>query len=126
VHAPPITITNTDSPALYQGERYGAFSYSFQVPNGEYVVTLKFAEAYVTGAGQRQFDVAVNGAKVETNFDIYAAAGGRNTAIDRSYVTQATTGAVEIVFSTGAVQNPKVDAIAITRGASDAGTANAL
>ena len=59
---------STDSPVLYNGQRYGnpSFSYSFTVPNGTYTVTLKFAELYVTGSGQRLFDIAIDGTTVET------------------------------------------------------------
>ncbi|HXB97722.1 MAG TPA: glycosyl hydrolase family 18 protein, partial [bacterium] len=70
--------------ALYQTQRYGtSFSYTFNVPAGSYQVTLKFAETYFTAAGSRVFNVAVNGATVLTNFDVFAAAGGENIAIDK-------------------------------------------
>jgi hypothetical protein len=38
------SISNTPDPSLYQTERFGAFSYDFSVPNGNYNVLLKFAE----------------------------------------------------------------------------------
>src|SRR6202011_6137559 len=69
------TIQNTSDPALYQTERYGQFTYNFAVPNGNYTVLLKFAEIYWTQAGQRIFNVSINGNPVLTNFDILATAG---------------------------------------------------
>src|SRR5215475_2676880 len=39
-------IGGTIDDALYQSERYGNFSYTIPVANGDYVVTLKFAEIY--------------------------------------------------------------------------------
>ncbi|HEY5242833.1 MAG TPA: malectin [Polyangiaceae bacterium] len=119
VESPSVTITGTDSPELYNGQRYGnpSFSYRFAVPNGTYTVTLKFAELYVTGPGMRLFAIAINGATVETSFDIYAAAGAMNTAVDRSYPVTVSGGQIEIDFTQGAVQFPKVDAIQIAQGA---------
>jgi hypothetical protein len=119
VQSPTAAITGTDTPALYNGQRYGdpSFSYLFTVPNGTYTVTLKFAEQYVTGPGMREFDVAINGATVETNFDIYAAAGAMNAAVDEPFTVSVTSGSIQIAFTQGTVQFPKVDAIQITQGA---------
>ncbi|HKE28327.1 MAG TPA: malectin domain-containing carbohydrate-binding protein, partial [Bryobacteraceae bacterium] len=50
-------IAGTNSPALYQTCRWGAFGYNLTVPNGSYTVTLKFAEIYYTTAGSRVFNV---------------------------------------------------------------------
>jgi hypothetical protein len=125
VESSPVAITGTDTPALYNGQRYGnpAFSYTFTVPNGTYTVTMKFAELYVNGPGMRQFGIAINGTTVETNFDIYATAGAMNTAIDKSYPVTVSGGTIQISFTTGAVQFPKVDAIEIDQGSggNDAG-----
>jgi hypothetical protein len=118
VESPSVGIAGTDSPVLYNGQRYGnpSFSYAFTVPDGTYTVTLKFAELYVTGPGQRLFTVAINGTTVETGFDIYAAAGSMNKAVDRSYTVSVTGGQIAIAFQQGTVQFPKVDAIAIAQG----------
>jgi Malectin domain len=39
-----IAIQNTTDPTIYRSERFGAFLYDIPVPNGNYVVTLHFAE----------------------------------------------------------------------------------
>ncbi len=125
VTSPAAAIAGTDSAALYNGQRYGdpSFSYQFTVPNGAYTVVLKFAEQYVTGPGQRLFDVAINGAAVETQFDIYATAGAMNTAVDRTYPVTVSGGVIQIAFTPGTIQSPKVDAIQISQGSSaDGGT----
>ncbi|HEY6459879.1 MAG TPA: malectin [Polyangiaceae bacterium] len=124
VETTQVAIAGTDAPVLYNGQRYGnpSFSYAFSVPNGNYTVTLKYAELFVTGPGMRLFDVAVNGTKVATAFDIYAAAGAMNTAVDESYPVTVTSGAIQLDFEQGSIQFPKVDAIAITQGSpGDAG-----
>jgi len=123
VESTPVSIANTTSPVLYNGQRYGnpSFSYAFTVPNGTYTVTLKFAELYVTSAGQRLFDIVLDGTTVETAFDIYATAGAINTAVDRSYPATVSNGQIQIAFNQGTIQFPKVDAIEITKGSPDGG-----
>lgn len=125
--SPAISISGTATPQLYNGERYGAdtngkpatFSYGFDLPAGSYTVTLKFAEAFASAVGQRQFNVAINGNPVLSNFDIYAAAGGMNAAVDKAFpVTLNAAGTLKIELSPGAAQNPKIDAIeVVTQGA---------
>ena len=107
------TITNTTDPALYQSERYGSFNYRFNVPNGNYNVVLKFAEIYWTAAGQRTFNVSINGTQVLTNFDIVAAAGGALKAIDKTFPVAVTNNQINIVFTLGSADLPKVSAIQI-------------
>ena len=107
------TISNTNDPALYQTERWGPTVYNFTVPNGSHNVVLKFAEIYWTAVGQREFNVAINGTAVLTNFDIVAAAGGSFKAIDKTFAVTVTNGTIAIQFSTGAVDNAKVSAIQV-------------
>src|SRR5256885_1593669 len=80
-----IAVTGTADPALYQAERYGAFQYQFTVPAGSYTVKLKYAEIFFNAAGQRKFNVNINGAAVQTNFDVAAAGGGAFKAIDLTF-----------------------------------------
>ena len=119
----PVTIAGTDSPVLYNGQRYGnpSFSYQFALPNGSYTVTLRFAETYVTGPGMRLFGIAINGATVETGFDIYAAAGAMNTAVDETYPVTVSDGQIQIDFTQGTMQFPKVDAIQVAQGSTATG-----
>ncbi len=100
---------------LYQTERYGdPFSYSFNVPAGAYQITLKFAETYWTAAGQRVFNVSVNGTTVLTNFDIFKTAGAMNKAVDEVFNNIAPSGGtITITLGSASVDNAKVDAIQI-------------
>jgi hypothetical protein len=91
--------------AVYQTWRYGNFLYS--VPNltagATYVVRLDFAEdsPTVTAAGQRVFNVLINGMQVLTNFDVFAAAGGQLKSIEKQFtVTANTSGKINILFKT--------------------------
>ncbi|MGA9624182.1 MAG: malectin domain-containing carbohydrate-binding protein [Bryobacteraceae bacterium] len=79
------SIAGTSDPTLYQTEHYSTGSnltYQFSVPDGSYRVNLKFAEIYCTSAGQRVFDIVLNGTTVYSHLDILAAAGGANIALD--------------------------------------------
>ena len=107
------TIQNTTTPTLYQTVRYGNFQYQFTVPNGNYTVTLKFAEVYYPSAGQRVFNVSINGTQVLTNFDIVAQAGGMLRAVDKSFAVTVANGQITIQLS-GVVDVGLVNAIQIT------------
>lgn len=116
--------------ALYQVQKWnaGTMTCGYSVPNGSYQVTLKFAEMWFINAsrcsvatciGQRKFDVAINGVKVLTAFDIVAAAGAPLTAVDETFPTTVTNGSVSVVFSTatGYPNNPTIGAIEIAPNA---------
>ena len=46
-------VQGTDQPYVYRAERFGNFSYSIPLADGNYSLTLKFAEMYWTNPGQR-------------------------------------------------------------------------
>jgi poly(3-hydroxybutyrate) depolymerase len=106
--------------AVFQSERYGEFTYTIpnRTPGSAQTVTLYFQESYWTAAGQRTFNVAINGAGVLTAFDIFAAAGGANRAIARTFNTTASsTGQVVIAFTKGGgPDNPKICGISVAGG----------
>jgi predicted alpha-1,2-mannosidase len=71
---------------IYKSERYASdLTYRYHVPAGTYVVRLHFAEIFDNGAGMRKEDVALNGASVLSDFDIFKAAGGKDKAIVRTF-----------------------------------------
>jgi hypothetical protein len=116
------TVKNTADPTLYLTEHLASritypsgFHYALTVPNGPYNVTLKFAENYsaISAPGERQFNVTINGTKVLSNFDVYAEAGGRGIAVDRTFPTTTTNGLITIQFSPGASNDPMVDAVEV-------------
>jgi len=109
--------------AVFTSERWGEFSYTItgRTAGSAQVVTLYFAEIYWTAAGQRTFNVSINGTTVLSGFDIFAAAGGANRAIARSFNTTANaSGQVVIQFARGGgVDNPKVSGITVAAGGTD-------
>lgn len=64
----------TDDP-LYRTLRKGLQSYRFDVPDGNYEIELRFAEARFTKPGAHVFSVSANGKAVIENFDPVKEAG---------------------------------------------------
>ena len=108
-------VSNPAPQGVYQTERYGNFTYTINglQASANYAVTLQFAEFYWTAAGQRVFNVTLNGTQVLTNFDIYASAGG-NKAIAKSFNTTANSSGVITIQFTTVVDNAKCSGIQIT------------
>ena len=71
-----MSDSNMSDPVYSTAREAGVMSYNFRVPYGDYSVTLMFAEdSSVIAAGQRVFNVYINGIEVMNHFDIFAAAG---------------------------------------------------
>jgi hypothetical protein len=85
------TVANTADPGLYEGERFGSFTYSIPVAAGTtYTVQLHFAENYFGGYAARLphprlFSVFANHAQVLRDFDITRAAGAPVTAVVKTF-----------------------------------------
>jgi MYXO-CTERM domain-containing protein len=81
--------------AYYADQPIGAFRYTFHEldPGSRYLVRLHFAEVYIwTDAGERLFDVAINGIPSLVNFDVLREAGGPNRALVREFIAVASDG----------------------------------
>ncbi len=63
----------------------GTIEYRFDVPRGVYNVKLHFVEPVFNRAGDRRFNVWINGATRLMDYDVYADAGGRNKASQKVY-----------------------------------------
>ena len=72
-------IANTTDDLIYQTQREGVSAYRFWVSDGiyagEFEVELRFAELTATAAGQRSFDIVIEGQTVVSDLDLYATAG---------------------------------------------------
>ncbi|MCW3099421.1 MAG: coagulation factor 5/8 type domain protein, partial [Chthonomonadaceae bacterium] len=96
-------------------QRYGNFAYNMPglTPGASYTVRLHFAESYFSTAGQRFFNVAINGATVLANFDIATVAGGVNKALVEQFTATAdSSGNITITF-TWQTNWPLVNAVEI-------------
>jgi hypothetical protein len=106
-----LAITGTTDDQLYQSWRYGKFSYAVPVANGNYLVTLKFAENLWSQAGQRVFNVSMEGKVVLSKLDVVAKVGP-NAAYDVTLPVTVTDGVLSISFQS-VVGNAMVNAIRV-------------
>lgn len=103
-HAIDTRLVNDPAPqAVYQTWRWGNFTYTLPnlTANATYVVRLDFSENVATAAGQRVFNVNINGKRVLSNFDIFAQAGGQFIALERQFLATADgSGNITVQFQT--------------------------
>jgi beta-galactosidase len=92
-----IEVAASDA-RLYGSYREGQFSYRVPVPDGKYKIVLHFTEPTAAAAGERVFDVSVNGKRVLQHVDVFAAAGGKLKAVDQTVQAKARGGALLIEF----------------------------
>jgi beta-galactosidase len=113
----PTSLTSIAAPAaIYQSARQGATTYTIPglTAGASYTVRLHFAELYFAAAGNREFNVAINGNTVLTNFDIYATAGANDTAVVQQYIATANgSGQIVVALTNGAVNQPMINGVEI-------------
>jgi beta-galactosidase len=113
-------IKNTNDAPLYQSQLWGGANqlgfYIDGLPSGTAQVTLKFAEIFWNGPGQRVFDVAINGKIVLSHFDMLAAAGGKDIAIDKTFTVPVVNGIVTISAPAVYADNAEFQAVEIVAG----------
>jgi len=110
-------IAGTDVPQVYQSVRYNFKGYQLPLPNGNYTVTLKFAELAYDKPGARVFGVKVQGKILAEKLDICALAG-KNKAFDIKTEVKVSDGALSIDFQS-LVDFPCINGIVI-EGITDA------
>ena len=115
------SIGGTTDPALYQNERWGAFSYAIPVVNGTYDVKLHFVELYYGttapgGTGKRVFSVDLPDTPTSpdiSNLDIYAQVGANTALVKTITGVGVTDGVLNIQSIYGSADDPEVAAIEI-------------
>ncbi|HLR50726.1 MAG TPA: malectin domain-containing carbohydrate-binding protein [Candidatus Sphingobacterium stercoripullorum] len=113
-------IKNTKDWSIFQSFRYGQdqLAYQFDVPNGQYVVELYFAEPWAgrggdqAAMGKRTFDVAINNRLVENRLDIFKESG-YSAAIKRSYEVEVRDNKILVDFPTVYSGQAVISAISI-------------
>ncbi|HET6878951.1 MAG TPA: PA14 domain-containing protein, partial [Pirellulales bacterium] len=115
-------VTDPAPQEVYQTARQSNSSFTYTLtgltPNAPYTVRLDFAEFQATTIGNRVFDVSVNNNAALTNFDIFAAAGGKDKAIDEDVTATAdANGHIVITFSHVSGAEPQVNGIEVLSGA---------
>jgi len=108
--------SNPAPQAVYQTVRWNP-SFTYTIPGltagATYTVRLHWAELSFHAAGMRTFNVAINGAPVLSNFDVFAAAGFKQ-ALARTFTATANgSGQLVIAFTRGTADNPFVNGIEV-------------
>lgn len=111
--AAPFTVEGTTEDSLYTSRRYGDFSYSLPIANGDYRVRLVLSDPTHTAPGQRVFDVFSEKRLVLDDFDLVEAAGGK-TAVTKTFTTTVADGRLNLWFDSE-VGDAIVSAIEVTR-----------
>jgi len=120
-----VDVVNTTSDALYRKHRWGMSGYKVPVPEaGTYTVTLHLAELVFNASGRRVFDVTAEGALKVDDLDVFAAAGGANRALERSFNVPVSDGTLNLGFASSQ-DDPMVSAIEVApAGSGGAPTTN--
>jgi fibronectin type 3 domain-containing protein len=119
----PVTATinlaqpgaNAAPMAVYQYGRAGIFTYTIPglTAGSKYTVLLHFAETYFTAAGDREFNVAINGTTVLTNLDVYGTVGKDAALLETFNTTANGSGQIVIAFTAGVANQPMVMGIEV-------------
>jgi beta-galactosidase len=124
------SIAGTDNDPVYQTQQLGIKKYRFDLPAGEYELTLHFAELLggqvkelpynltdperIEPNGSRVFNVFVNGRLLLDNFDIAAQYGSATAVIKKASLTVVGSTGIEIDFK--AIEGePILNAIQVKR-----------
>ncbi len=107
-----VKVPNAAPEAIYQTERYGDFTYRIPVnpiPGG-YTVRLHFVDFKFSSAGQRKFNVDINGTSVLSDFDIIAEGGAKDKAVvkDFPHIMPGPDSSIRIHFSKGSADDAEV------------------
>lgn len=122
-----------DDQILYQTERYHTSTFGYDIPvseDGWYLLVLKFSEVYFNAPNMKVFDVVLNGdLTIASDLDVFERVG-RGVAHDE-YIefevksgkilfegdeTELTRGKMRVEFIKSYRDNPKVNAIILTKG----------
>ncbi len=105
-------VINPREKALYQGERYGNFSYRIPLAAGEYRVTLHFAETWFGTPESQQpaidsriFDVYANGVSLLRNYQIVKDAQGPNRSVEKVFEKLSPNAQGELILEFVPVRN---------------------
>ncbi len=106
-------VAGTTDDALYQEYREYPSEYRFDVPDGEYRVTLRFAEFVVRKDTDRLMSIALEDTVYETALSIYTEVG-KYTALDRTYTVDVSDGVLNVALTkNGGKRDPVVSAVGV-------------
>lgn len=110
-------ISNTNDPGLFKRQMWGQAgpigTWRGLAP-GKVTVKLYLADAYQNGAGQRRFDIAINGETVARELDIFARAGGKNQALVETFIVDAPDGKIRLSIPRVEADNATLAAVELS------------
>ncbi|MGO8673116.1 MAG: malectin domain-containing carbohydrate-binding protein, partial [Capsulimonadaceae bacterium] len=109
------SVTNPAPIAVYQSNRYGNMTYTIGglTASTAYTVRLHFCETFWDAAGDREFNLSINGTQVLTNFDMFATAGGENIANIQQFTETTNSSGQFVMVFTLVVDQAQVNGIEI-------------
>lgn len=90
-------IENTSYSPLLNSVREGVAEYRFDVPNGEYLLTMQFVELLLNGPNLRRFSVLAEGVTLLPDLDLYTRFG-RNYAVTYQFAVRVSDGQLNVSF----------------------------
>jgi hypothetical protein len=109
-------VGETIPQSVWQTCRWNA-SFTYTIPGltagSTYTVALDWAELSFQAAGQRIFNVAINGTTVLSSFDVYAQVGYKKALQKQFSVTANNNGQIVIAFTQGGADNPFISGVEI-------------
>lgn len=113
-------IIGTNDDYIFQTEINGLAKYVIKVPNGKYKIKLLFAENYVQKAGERVFDVYIQGKKLISALDIFKEAGYK-TALEKTFDNIEVNDYLLDIHFAALIQRPLINGIIIEQLGTDVG-----
>ena len=109
---PNNQIADTQEDTLYQTVIWDVKAYRLKVPNGSYIVTLKFCEPNYDMVDKRVFGVKLQNEKVIDTLDIFAEVG-KNRALDYTFEDVVVTDGLLTIDFVSAVEFPCIAAFIV-------------
>ncbi|UYZ63622.1 RICIN domain-containing protein [Hymenobacter weizhouensis] len=120
--------TNAAPAAVYQSGRWGTFTATVAGLGAgtSQKVRLHFAETSFTLAGQRKFNVSINGSTVLKDLDVVAEAGANKALVKEFTATANSSGQVVISFGPASVDNAFVNGIEVLSNSTSGSVADGV
>jgi hypothetical protein len=122
---PGDEVPSSTPAGVYDAERFGTMTWAFDVTQGSEVeVRLYLGNQFPQADtdGDRQYNVAVEGDQVLTQYDPVQDVGHAAGTVKSFTVTEDGDGTVTISFTPGAIENPQVNAIEIVETSGSGGS----
>jgi len=109
-----VQFNNTSEDEIYRSELRNAAFYQIRLPDGQYDVTLMFAETEFNSPSSRIFDVYAEGQLILDNLNIYAEAGLQQfTAVEKTIPQISVDDGILNLFFESVVGDPVISGIKI-------------